>query len=242
MNANIKSNIAIIVSVIALVVSSLGGGGSTQSAAAGPEAYLKSIAKQAGVSSRTYNKCIADPATEAKVQADISETNTIASFAGLQGVGTPFNLVVTPSQIIPVNGAYPFEVFDTIIKEYNQDKTVSAETLAGFEITEIDYALLDQVRGFNPEDDHYKGSADAEIAIIEYSDFECPFCSRIHSTLEQVVNTHDNTAWAYRHLPLGFHPQALPAAIASECVAEHEGNDAFWEFTDAIFADQSKLQ
>ena len=81
-----------------------------------------------------------------------------------------------------------------------------------------------------------------EFTVIEYSDFECPFCSRVHPTLDRLAEENDNVTWVYRHLPLSFHPQALPAAIASECVAQEEGNDAFWQFADTIFANQSELQ
>ena len=59
------------------------------------------------------------------------------------------------------------------------------------------------------ESDHVLGSRDAKVFIVEYSDFECPFCSRIHPTLETIVEEFDGeVAWAYRHLPLSFHPNA----------------------------------
>lgn len=88
-------------------------------------------------------------------------------------------------------------------------------------------------------DDHVFGNPDAEIFIVEYSDFECPFCSRLHGVLEDVVEQYDGkVAWVYRHLPLQNHPKALPLAQTSECVAEIGGNDAFWTFTGGIFAGQ----
>jgi protein-disulfide isomerase len=87
--------------------------------------------------------------------------------------------------------------------------------------------------------DHIRGNPDADVAVIEYSDFECPFCARVHPTLKQVIDTYgDKVMWVYRHYPLGFHPNAEPAAIASECVNELEGNEAFWDFVDKIFAAQ----
>ncbi len=242
MNADLKSNIAIILSVIAILISSLGGGIGTSNTPIGPEANLKNIAKELGVGSRGYDKCIADPTIEALVQEDINETNTIVQFAQLQGIGTPFNLVITDTQAIPVSGAYPYEFFNLMIQEYNESGTISQATLDQFEIIPFDYEITDLIREFNPDQDHYKGSATPEIAIIEYSDFECPFCSRIHVTLEKIVSENDNVAWTYRHLPLGFHAQAMPAAIASECVAKEEGNDAFWSFADTIFADQGILK
>lgn len=87
------------------------------------------------------------------------------------------------------------------------------------------------------DDDHIQGNENAKITLIEYSDFECPFCARFHPTMEDVVAKYEGeVAWVYRHYPLNFHPQAMPAAQASECVAEQLGNDAFWTFADEIFA------
>lgn len=87
--------------------------------------------------------------------------------------------------------------------------------------------------------DHVRGDIDALVSVIEYSDFECPFCSRVHPTLKQLLDEYDGKInWVYRHFPLSFHQNAMPTAIASECVAELGGNDAFWTFADAIFGSQ----
>jgi len=90
--------------------------------------------------------------------------------------------------------------------------------------------------------DHIKGNKDADIVVIEYSDFECPFCERFHPTMQQALKEYgDKIAWVYRHFPLtSIHPRALPSANASECVADLAGNDAFWKFTDTVFSNQEK--
>jgi len=86
------------------------------------------------------------------------------------------------------------------------------------------------------------GNVDAETTIVEFSDFECPFCSRLHPTLKQLVDESEGSLnWEYRHLPLASHKGARPAAIASECVADLAGNDAFWNYLDEIFANQRSL-
>lgn len=236
-----KSNIAIILSVAALILSLLGGGIFGNSAPIdSPEAYLKSIAKEAGMSGRSYDKCLAENNTE-EINKDISETSAIAAFAEMQGIGTPFNLVITDTQVIPVSGAYPYEFFSLMIKEFNETGNISQEVLDQFEITPLDYSVTEKFRAFDPKNDHYKGSSTPTITIIEYSDFECPYCSRIHVTLDRLVEENDTLAWAYRHLPLEFHAQAIPAAVASECVASSEGNEGFWMFTDTLFENQEKL-
>ena len=93
------------------------------------------------------------------------------------------------------------------------------------------------------ENDYVFGNPDAPVTIVEYSDFECPFCSRLHPTLVRIVEESDGQVnWVYRHLPLtSIHPNAEPAARASECVARLGGNDAFWAFGDVLFANQRTL-
>lgn len=89
------------------------------------------------------------------------------------------------------------------------------------------------------DDDHIRGNKNAEITIIEYSDFECPFCGSFHPTMQQVMSNYEGKVrWVYRHFPLSFHPSALPAANAAECASEQ---GKFWEFADAMFANQESL-
>jgi len=89
------------------------------------------------------------------------------------------------------------------------------------------------------ENDHIIGNPNADIVIVEYSDIECPFCKRFHTTMKRIVNEYGKNgkvAWVYRHFPLSqLHPNAPALAEASECVAELGGPTAFWEFLDLIF-------
>lgn len=101
----------------------------------------------------------------------------------------------------------------------------------------------DQAKNIIPvsDEDHIKGSKDAKIILIEYSDLECPYCSTFHATAQQIKDEYgDDLAWVYRHFPLDIlHNRARPAAIASECVTEIGGNDSFWAFIGEIFEDQT---
>lgn len=84
--------------------------------------------------------------------------------------------------------------------------------------------------------DHILGDKNAKVFVIEYSDFECPFCVRFHPTMKQLLdNNKGKVAWVYRHYPLSFHQNAEKEAEASECASEQGGNDAFWKYTDKIF-------
>jgi protein-disulfide isomerase len=84
------------------------------------------------------------------------------------------------------------------------------------------------------------GSATAPITIIEYSDFQCPFCARGKAVVDQLKQKYgpDKIRIAYKHLPLGFHEQARPAALAAQA-ANRQGK--FWEYHDALFANQADL-
>ncbi len=96
---------------------------------------------------------------------------------------------------------------------------------------------LEQMEAISVED-HIRGNRDAPVKIVEYSDFECPFCKRFHETMQQATSAYgDQVAWVYRHFPLdSLHPvKARREAVASECVAELGGNDAFWKFADRFF-------
>ena len=81
--------------------------------------------------------------------------------------------------------------------------------------------------------DVVRGSGD--ILLIEYSDYECSFCQRFHSTAQALVDSGE-VAWVYRHLPLPFHPTAKDGAVIGECVKKHKGSEAFWTYTDSVFA------
>lgn len=92
------------------------------------------------------------------------------------------------------------------------------------------------------ENDHILGNPNAPIMIVEFSDFDCPFCKAFHNTMSRIMSEHGPTgevAWAYRHHPLPtLHPNAPLLAEASECVADLGGNEAFWKFSDLIFGER----
>jgi protein-disulfide isomerase len=91
--------------------------------------------------------------------------------------------------------------------------------------------------------DHVLGPTNAKVTLIEYSDFQCPYCSRHLPTLQQIMTQYPNDVrLVYRHFPLSqIHPQAQKAGEAAECVAKLGGNNAFWSMHDKLFENQATL-
>ena len=91
-------------------------------------------------------------------------------------------------------------------------------------------------------DESFRGNKDAPLTLIEYSDFECPFCSRGFSTVMELMEKYKGKIrFVYKHLPLSFHPQAMPAAQYFEAIRLQSPEKA-WEFHDAIYKNQRALQ
>ncbi len=90
------------------------------------------------------------------------------------------------------------------------------------------------------KNDRVRGNFDAPVTIVEWSDFQCPYCSRFHETMKQVMTNYpDQVRWVYKHFPLdSIHPYAKKAAEASECAADQ---GKFWEYADELFKNQSSI-
>ena len=87
--------------------------------------------------------------------------------------------------------------------------------------------------------DHRLGDPDAAVVLVEFSDFECPFCKSFHQTMNQLIKDYGadgDVAWVFRHFPLDeSHSKARKEAQASECANELGGNDAFWAYANRLF-------
>ena len=85
-------------------------------------------------------------------------------------------------------------------------------------------------------DERIRGNKNAKVTIVEYSDFECPFCQRFHPVTQELMKTYgDKIRLVYRDYPLPFHANAQKEAEAGRCIAELGGSDAFWNYADKIF-------
>tara|TARA_B100000508_G_scaffold135160_1_gene126594 strand:- start:1618 stop:2406 length:789 start_codon:yes stop_codon:yes gene_type:complete len=92
------------------------------------------------------------------------------------------------------------------------------------------------------ENDYIRGNPNAPILMVEYSDYDCPFCKQFHSTMNQIMDEYGITgrvAWVYRQFPVAqLHPNSPKISKAALCVGDIGGNNAFWTFSDLIFDDR----
>jgi Na+/H+ antiporter NhaA len=99
--------------------------------------------------------------------------------------------------------------------------------------------LVDLYIDVDPERDHYRGAVDAPVTVVEYGDFECPYCGRAEPVVRELLEEFGDVRYVWRHLPLSdVHPNAQIAAEASEAAADQ---DAFWEMHDLLFQHQDAL-
>ena len=92
-------------------------------------------------------------------------------------------------------------------------------------------------------DDHVLGPSDAPVTLVEYGDYECPYCGQAHPILKALLaRMGDRVRLVFRNFPLTeLHPNALHAAEAAESVAEQAGEEAFWRMHDTLYEHQHAL-
>ena len=100
--------------------------------------------------------------------------------------------------------------------------------------------IVDLAVDVDPEQDHIRGPAESPITLVEYGDFECPFCGQAEPVMRELVRDFGDLRYVWRHLPLtDVHPHAQLAAEASEAAAEQ---GAFWPMHDLLFDHQGALR
>ncbi|TML06258.1 MAG: Na+/H+ antiporter NhaA [Actinobacteria bacterium] len=100
--------------------------------------------------------------------------------------------------------------------------------------------LVDLYVDVDPERDHFRGPVDAPVTVVEYGDFECPYCGRAEPVVRELIREFGDVRYVWRHLPLSdVHPHAQLAAEATEAAA---AQGAFWELHDLLFEHQDALQ
>ncbi|MBI2049629.1 thioredoxin domain-containing protein [Candidatus Roizmanbacteria bacterium] len=174
---------------------------------------IKTWAKDLALNTESFNSCL----DEEKYKTNVEDDSKAGQ--GVQVNGTPTFFI----NGIAIVGAQPFSAFQEAI-----DKELAGTTDASAIRATVDTGRLPSI-----------GDTNAKVTIVEFSDFECPFCRRYFTdTFPQLKKDYIDTGKVvmyYRHFPLDFHPLAKPFAMASEC-ANEQGK--FWEFHDKIFSEQ----
>lgn len=192
---------------------------------------LKLYAKNLKLDTNKFNECLDNGENKAEVQKE-------------QSAGSSLGVSGTPAFFINgkfLGGAFPFENFKEIIdkelagtgsenyKDYSQNLQSAYDVPAG------------QPKAFDPVpkkvnvgDAVAEGAKNGKVTIVEYSDFQCPFCVRAYPTVQQILSTYPNdVAIYYQQFPLtNIHPLAQKAAEASLC-AKDQGK--FWEYANNLF-------
>jgi len=93
------------------------------------------------------------------------------------------------------------------------------------------------------KDNPFKGPENAKVVIQEFSDFQCPFCSRVNPTIEQILKEYPkDVKIVWRNMPLAFHQDAPLAAEAAHEAFVQAGNKGFWKYNEKLFANQSAIK
>lgn len=175
----------------------------------------------------------------------LSEEQFLKSIATSVQVGEPEILAFYEARV--KSSGRPLEqVKDQIrgfLAESKQREAIQAEIQAVRKEAglKVDLPAPVEVRAtFSLEGRPMKGKPDAKVTMVEFSDFECPYCSKATPQVEAILKAYPNDVKVYfLHYPLSFHKSAMPAAIATEC-AFQQGK--FWELHDKLFASQSALK
>jgi protein-disulfide isomerase len=210
-------------------------------------------AASAGVPAPTLQAWLDSGRAAQKVDEDIKLAKDIGAY------GTPAFRI----NGVTVSGAQPVEKFIEVVDQQLQaarqlTQTGTPPRLVYVTLTDKNFAAPPPSAPDRPAadeddtkvwklpvlaDDPQRGPVDALVTIIQFSDYQCPFCKRVEVTLEEVRRLYGKdvrTVW--KDNPLPFHPRAMPAAKLGRVVFQSKGNDAFWKLHDALFANNPQLE
>lgn len=192
--------------------------------------YL-SAARATGIDTATLSRCMADASIE-----NIVLDEQKAAMKSVLGTPTTFIINHSTGFMQTLEGAVPLETISSAIDDAIKGKPSEPENPVVPPTDSGQPEAAAPVPPVDPHTDHIRGNASARFSVVEYADFECPFCKRHQATMHALLTKYpDSVNWVYRHFPLSFHENAEREAEASECVATLGGNEAFWKFEDAIY-------
>lgn len=212
-----------------------------------PQPVFERLADEAGVDLEAYKQCMTTAETEK--QPIIEAGLAAGQQAGVSG--TPSFFFVGPDGVsYPLVGAQPYDQFalyiDSMLKgekppvpDESQQQQGQGQQQIPFWATAEGWIPDPERPGFNMAGDEYRGNTDAKVTVIEFSDFQCPFCKQhaeeTQPALDKEFVDTGKVMWVFKHFPLSIHPQAPAGGAAAECAADQ---GKFWEMHDALFKNQ----
>ena len=217
-----------------------------------PDSFKK-WAKEAGVDEAKFAAALKDKKYAKKVADDQAVARKIGAS------GTPAFRI----NGVELSGAQPLEKFTEVIDA--QLKEAAALVASGTKPEEVYPTLVAKNAKTQPdkgpaeereapppdttvwavpvyEDDPKKGGKEPLVTIVEFSEFQCPFCKRVLETTKQITDTYgDDVQIVWKDNPLGFHPRANPASNVARAIYKAKGDKGFWDAHDKIFESQPKL-
>lgn len=174
---------------------------------------------------KKFSECLTSGKMKEKVQAD----QNLGGSLGVQG---------TPATFINgylISGALPYDMVKQVLD------TVLAGKKPEFDFMKDDNGKIPEpVTMPNLPEVSWKGNQSSNVTVVEFSDFECPYCAKFSATIDQALKDYgDKIKFTYRHFPLSFHANAQKAAEAYEC-AKDQGKG--WEMYDKLFTLSGKSQ
>lgn len=179
-----------------------------------------SLSEKVGIAQEKLFSCIAD------TDLDTLDKNITDSVANAMSNipekerGTPYTVIVVDGKpISEIRGASSVSTLSSMIAEASTGKSSKPYT-GNIVISEAT--------------DHIYGSKDAKIKLIEYSDYECPYCKQFYPIVKKTIDeSNGNIALVYRHYPI--HQHSFEKLVAANCVDQLKGNDSFWKYSGMLF-------
>ncbi len=207
-----------------------------------PREFLAALAAAVGVDQEAYAACVASGVNQQVIDAGIADGQALG-FSG-----TPsFHLIADDLEDgYILIGAQPVEAFVASLDALLAGEPPPGATATSDQSQAARLPFWADAAGLQPDPDrpgvnvagdHYLGNPDAPLVVIEFSDFECPFCANhaleVQPVLNEALVETGQVLWVFKHLPLPIHPSAPAAAVASECAGDQ---GRFWEMHDLLFA------
>jgi protein-disulfide isomerase len=184
-----------------------------------------------------------NPALDAKVTSYLQKRFMIADQSHIElGPVVPTPMKGVYSRSLRVSNDRGQSVAATIYTNSSEDQLILSQGQGQvYDLTKDPWEKVD-LKPLHLEDRSIMGPANAPVTIIEFADFECPFCARAFGTLETMVHStyKDKVKVIYKNYPLNSHPWAIRAAIGAEC-ARLQNPEAFWDFARDYYSSQGSI-